>query len=321
MRLPRTAPLLLSLPYLAAGVNINCEDIQTSGERFNLQKLAGEHHVSDVDNTGRVVTRNTTYSLNICGPLAVKGGNKEDKCRQGTRVCGITELTNKNTDKTRIQKVVNIAGNYETNAGGRLDPRWSLLQDSDSHADRDKEGLRLEMHGGKHPFKGKGKPQMAIIEFICDKSRTGLEDGGPYQMNNGTPPAAKRDDFDDDDDDDDDDSDRSLRFVSYGPQKKGMVLRLEWRTKWACVGMADDAEAGSNHWGFFTWFLIIVFLSAAAYLIFGSWLNYNRYGARGWDLVPHGDTIRDIPYLLKDWARGIAAALSGPGSRGGYTAV
>ena len=64
-----------------------------------------------------------------------------------------------------------------------------------------------------------------------------------------------------------------------------------------------------------------LFLGIAAYLIFGSWLNYNRYGARGWDLLPHGDTIRDIPYLFQDWLRRVVNTLQGTGSRGGYSAV
>ena len=63
------------------------------------------------------------------------------------------------------------------------------------------------------------------------------------------------------------------------------------------------------------------FLGTAAYLIFGSWLNYNRYGARGWDLLPHGDTIRDIPYLVKDLSRKVVDTVSGSGPRGGYSAV
>ena len=64
-----------------------------------------------------------------------------------------------------------------------------------------------------------------------------------------------------------------------------------------------------------------VFLLIAAYLIFGSWLNYNRYGARGWDLLPHGDTIRDVPYLFKDWTRRVLNTVQGTGNRGGYSAV
>lgn len=59
----------------------------------------------------------------------------------------------------------------------------------------------------------------------------------------------------------------------------------------------------------------------ATYLIFGSWLNWNRYGARGWDLLPHGDTIREFPYLVKDWGKSIVGAVQGHGARGGYSAV
>lgn len=64
-----------------------------------------------------------------------------------------------------------------------------------------------------------------------------------------------------------------------------------------------------------------VFLATASYLIFGSWLNYTRYGARGWDLLPHGDTLRDVPYLFKDWTRRVLNTVQGSGSRGGYSAV
>jgi len=60
-----------------------------------------------------------------------------------------------------------------------------------------------------------------------------------------------------------------------------------------------------------------LFLAIAAYVIFGSWLNYNRYGARGFDLVPHADSIRDIPYVVKDFMRRMGSG----GSRGGYAAV
>ena len=64
-----------------------------------------------------------------------------------------------------------------------------------------------------------------------------------------------------------------------------------------------------------------VFLVIAAYLIFGSWLNYNRYGARGWDLVPHGDSIRDLPYTVKEWSKSLVGVVQSGGSRGGYSAV
>ena len=62
-------------------------------------------------------------------------------------------------------------------------------------------------------------------------------------------------------------------------------------------------------------------MSIAAYLIFGSWVNYNRYGARGWEALPHNDTIRDLPYLLKDFGRSVFSTVQSSGTRGGYSAV
>ncbi|KUI67821.1 Autophagy-related protein 27 [Cytospora mali] len=106
-------------------------------------------------------------------------------------------------------------------------------------------------------------------------------------------------------------------------ERTGKEGELTWYTKYACEGLPDEEypDNNSRHWGFFTWMVIIVFLTTASYIIFGSWLNYSRYGARGWDLLPHGDTIRDIPYLLKDWTRRVLNTVQGSGSRGGYSAV
>merc|ERR1712039_49430 len=102
----------------------------------------------------------------------------------------------------------------------------------------------------------------------------------------------------------------SIKFVSFKNEGEDQikVLRLNWKTKYACEGAkaAPPPPKKTSSWGFFTWFLIIVFLLAAAYIIFGSWLNYNRYGARGWDLIPHGDTIRDLPYIVKDFGSSMA---------------
>jgi len=40
-----------------------------------------------------------------------------------------------------------------------------------------------------------------------------------------------------------------------------------------------------------------------------------------WDLLPHGDTLRDIPYLVKDFARKVLHTVNGGGRRAGYSAV
>jgi hypothetical protein len=62
------------------------------------------------------------------------------------------------------------------------------------------------------------------------------------------------------------------------------------------------------------------FLGAAAYLIFGTWLNSSKYGSQGFDSVPHADFWRDLPYNVKDWGRSIVGLVQGR-SRGGYSAV
>ncbi len=63
-------------------------------------------------------------------------------------------------------------------------------------------------------------------------------------------------------------------------------------------------------------------MSVATFLIFTLFLNYNRYGTVGLDLVSM-DTVRDLPYLFKDFASQIAETLKGGTSagRGGYSAV
>ncbi|KAF2660001.1 hypothetical protein K491DRAFT_688600 [Lophiostoma macrostomum CBS 122681] len=330
--------LFLSLTGPAAA--FDCKDIQAQGQHFNLGTLGGPHKLHWVDEHLEVERRyNYTFDIDICQKLAWhKGGTKETECRHGTRICAYQEETNLLTDNTTLQPI-EIAGTYTTGAHRLIDARFELFRKTGSHADADREGFRAELHGGRFPFDDsrKGLDQQAIIEFVCDAERTGLE-------GNEKDDGEKQDGDDEKDDDEKkdkdkdssaslgrreskcEDSDASLRFCGYdtedaaeGKDKKVRTLRLEWRTKYACENAPDDTPR--SHWGFFTWFIIILFLATAAYLIFGSWLNYNRYGARGWDLLPHGDAIRDIPYVLKDCARKVKDSVQGPGSRGGYSAV
>ena len=62
-------------------------------------------------------------------------------------------------------------------------------------------------------------------------------------------------------------------------------------------------------------------MGGLGYLLFTAWLNYTQYGARGWDLLPHSDAIRDIPYILADWGRKIVGTFSSGGARAAYSAV
>jgi len=100
------------------------------------------------------------------------------------------------------------------------------------------------------------KDQRAIIEFQCDEDRSGNEE---------TEEKKRRRDGEEDKSKGDNEkkSTSSLMFVSYGElDDKTDVLRLNWRTKYACEDHADrdeDGEGGSQKagWGFFTWFILM----------------------------------------------------------------
>ncbi|KAI8687714.1 Autophagy-related protein 27 [Fusarium keratoplasticum] len=338
------------LPLLATSVygaeNLDCSNIRVDGQKFDLSKLKGAHSVVTTRFEPSTMEHyNTTYTLDVCGPLEKKGANK---CPNGTRVCAVTHLLSNDTkgESDTVTKVVAIAGNLENAGGSRFEVTPTRLKTSDSNSDRQKEGLRLVLGGGKYPLKGSGAPpeeitdQKAIIEFLCDPDKEGTE--GEWVWGEGSGKLKARDDEkkegDDKEKEGDKDGDKggeestiehqlkhdnaTLIWDGYEKEKNIGVLRLTWHTKYACESQSEGGDGNSSsHWGFFTWFIIIAFLGIAGYLIFASWINFTRYGARGWDLLPHSDTIRDIPYLLKDWIRRVLNTVQGTGSRGGYSAV
>jgi hypothetical protein len=171
-------------------------------------------------------------------------------------VCGIESSYNPVDDtKITVEGVIPIAGNYETSNGKGLEPKFERLKSKDTQT----EGLLMEIHGGQY---GK-KNQKAVVKFECDLDRTGNEGfeaaSLPDQKGaNATNFGA----FVEDDPEDDEQGDgKSLTFVSYGAvDKKTDVLRLNWRTKYACEDFEDDEDESSgkgSHWGFFTWFIIM----------------------------------------------------------------
>jgi len=346
---------LSSLLPQAAWASFDCKDILADGAHFNFKELGGPHvvHWQESD-LAKELEWKYNFTLDICNSLKWhKGGNLASECHHGARVCGIRENIDLATGGNSTITPIDIAGTYTTQTGRGIDAKFENLGNSKSNQDAGREGVRATLNGGRFPFDSKreGVNQRAIIEFVCDKERSGLEgdekDDSPHQ-DDGKDDEKDGDNKDDKKEGDDkkkegddkkdgklrrreeksknkcEDTDNSLRFCGYQMEnedkdKKVQTLRLEWRTKYACLD-APSPDGGS-HWGFFGWFFIIVFLAIAAYLIFGSWLNYNRYGARGWDLLPHGDTIRDMPYIAKDFARKVAGTVQGSGSRGGYATV
>lgn len=143
--------------------------------------------------------------------------------------------------------------------------------------------MRVELNGGRYPFdKTSGQQQKAIIEFICDANRTGLEGGEAdtrdkieneeRQKRNflRAEDGEKKGDEKKGDEKDGKDGEGepepeepSLTLLSYKLEGEGdrrvEVLRLNWRTKYACEGETGHKPSGSksSHWGFFTWFLIV----------------------------------------------------------------
>ncbi|KAL7931678.1 autophagy-related protein 27 [Trichoderma chlorosporum] len=359
MHPPRSSALLLSflLAPLQAASMLSCDKVLVDGHNFDLSPLGGPHSVvTSRFEASTGAHSNTTYTVDICQPLKKSGKAKsKEECPNGTRVCAITRFLK--DDQDSVTKVVAIAGGLENAGGSQFDYEVTRLKNSDSNSDSQKEGLRLVLKGGKHPLTGpvsERKSQKAVIEFLCDPEKEGTEGEWASEDEYEKAPATRRraeDDKGDKKEDDNkggDDGDKedggnqdsaiehqlkndnaALIWEDYAKGNDGDVLRLTWHTKYACEKRDGDKDKGderepgdsSASWGFFTWFVIIVFLGIASYLIFGSWLNYNRYGARGWDLLPHGDTLRDIPYLLKDWTRRVLNTVQGAGSRGGYSAV
>ncbi|OJI97060.1 hypothetical protein ASPVEDRAFT_119560 [Aspergillus versicolor CBS 583.65] len=316
------------LPGLVSAINFDCEHIKKDNYKYDLSPLGGVHelyHAEKVD--GSIL--NTTYVLNVCnilGGAAIRGNLN---CGRSRNICGF-EYTYEDGNPTS-SRTFPIVG-LEPMGGGEKDVEITRLKTDDSEV----EGLRVKLTGGHYSNGEKKKKDAgAVIEFICDPALSGLEGLGEEEPKRLIRARAEDEDGDGEgdgegNDDGEDDGPinngtvpgRSLQFKSFGKADDDTyVLNLNWRTRYACDNYLEERGSSSSHWGFFTWLIVIFFLCAAAYLIFGSWLNYNRYGARGWDLLPHGDTIRDVPYLFQDWLRRVVNTFQGSGSRGGYSAV
>lgn len=135
--------------------------------------------------------------------------------------------------------------------------------------------MRIVFNGGKYPLNKSGRPQKAVLEFVCDKDKTGLEgETTPEDLydkpesrrlrarEDGKEGDGKEGDGDGDGDGDgnQDDgtekqivkSDSALLWNSYGSaddNDKTDVLRLTWHTKHACEGAyknPDNDKGGSG---------------------------------------------------------------------------
>jgi hypothetical protein len=247
---------LTALPFLlaslASALTPGCEHIRIGGKKFDLHKIGGPHSISTHDESHPPAMHNTTWTVDICQPLRKdKKLPSADQCPSGTYVCGITTTYNPTLNPVvpEIDQVIPIAGNYEGSGGSGkpLDPHYERLKETDTASD----GLRMILQGGSYAK----KDQRAIVEFQCDEERTG---------NEGSEVEEKRRRRDEKSEEEEDKiSQSSLSFVSYGAlDDKTDVLRLNWRTKYACEDHADrddedEERSKKGGWGFFTWFILM----------------------------------------------------------------
>ncbi|KAK4122557.1 hypothetical protein N657DRAFT_575272 [Parathielavia appendiculata] len=341
----------------ASTTPLTCDNLVVDGHKYNLGALAGPHAVVTSEYTPPT-HHNTTYTIDVCGPLVRRGEvDRAERCPDGTRVCAIKHRwdpkAGKTTDIDQVIPIV-VSGTGDDNKAAVGWEAKRLPRDDDGSATQDgkKEGLRLTLTG---ETRYQQRAQRAVVEFRCNPDLVGTE-GEWESVDEYVPPKkdkeghdrrreiriGRRDDEEKKKDGDKKDGDNESESTPEKQLKKDMAalvwegykrerdgngaemdtLYLTWYTKQVCDAAVDEPVPETSHSsGFFFWLFVIGFLAVASYLIFGSWINYTRYGARGWDLLPHGDMIRDIPYLMRDLIRRILNTLQSTGSRGGYSAV
>ncbi|KAK4460586.1 autophagy-related protein 27 [Cladorrhinum samala] len=335
---PSAAALLSTLVLsstASAATPFSCDSLKVDDRTFNLKPLAGPHTVVTHEYVPPTY-HNTTYTLDLCSPLKRKDDvPKEEACPAGTRVCAIKHRWDPKSSSAPVDQVIPIV--VAPSEDKQFDWKGEFLK-----PDAEKklgEGVKITLTS---PVKYQGREQRTVIEIRCDHELKGNEgewDGSGLDKylskrgENGAEQATPEEQFKK--------KDGKTALIWEGYKHEGDVdtLILKWGTEVVCEKKEggdkpkdgdkgkggdkpkDGGEQESRSWGFFTWLVILAFLAVASYLIFGSWLNYNRYGARGWDLLPHGDTIRDFPYLMKDWTRKVLNTVQSSGSRGGYSAV
>lgn len=200
-------------------------------------------------------------------------------------VCAIERSIHDDIDE--INSVTNIAGNLRNWGGFDLDPTKTPL--TKAAPDLGKKGLRVTFKGGFNKTEGEVRKQMAVLDFVCDPERDGME--GEYDPEDKYESGSKRSSTVDqamtnpllyraDDGEGDDETapknvqlgienDPSLVFKSYRPmvgEPSVDVLHLQWSSKHVCESSADDGSGeddgdeqprGDSHWGFFTWLVIL----------------------------------------------------------------
>ncbi|KAI4159646.1 MAG: hypothetical protein LQ342_006413 [Letrouitia transgressa] len=228
---------------------------------------------------------NTTFSVDICKPLQkAKGIPKQEDCPNGTR--GIV----RSAIVCAIERIVHTYDNTTTFkaaipiAGEYSHTTGGSLNPTWTRLKTSSSRKDRSKEGVRLKMDGKTWPEKGGIkqQAVIDF----ICDRRAEEKEQDYTRLLARDEDDEEDHSatsevTEDGHGGKLKYIGYEMVGDAKLLTLEWTTKYAC----EDAKA------------------------------------RGWDLVPHSETIRDIPYIFKDWMRRVINTIQGPGSRGGYSAV
>ncbi|KAF8556390.1 hypothetical protein OG21DRAFT_1506664 [Imleria badia] len=281
---------LLSVLLLSAALHVAAQD--SNSPSFDCHFSVGElkYDLSELGGP-KVLTRMrdsppTTYEdelrFDLCADLTEVENRAADDQCSSGTRACLTTINRKGDDPDRITAVVRIA------VSSSLNVETSTVSSP--------EGVAITLHGASYPPSSSSVPQSLKISLTCAEGTT------------------------------------DPQFSSY---ENGQVL-VEWSSPAACGttgtpkedegssgggGKEEDTPIESVGSGLGFFFLMLV-LAFAAYFIVGAYFNYSTYGARGWDLIPHRDFWREVPYMLQDVIAHLCSNVrTRRSSRGGYIAV
>ncbi|GAA6064510.1 hypothetical protein JCM10212_004871 [Sporobolomyces blumeae] len=290
---PSTAAFALGVCALSstAWARFDCRGLSLNGRDFDLSALAGTVKMEDKTETPPTVTI-TKYDLSLCSALPSTDLPPSDSCPPGTRLC-MSTYTSRPDDPSLPDRILSVVPITVEPEGQELDAILSKVEGVDEAQE-----WVMEVGGGTYNRVG----QRARFLMKCNKDAKG------------TAPT-----------------------VTEYHSKLG-ILDLEWTTAAACPRSSDDPPPSDNNpnpddgrndrggddderrgkdsgMGFFGWLFTLLVLGLIAYFVLGSYHNYSQYGATGWDMIPHRDLWRELPFILGDLVRPRG------GSRAGYSSL
>ncbi|KAK9473190.1 autophagy-related protein 27 [Dipodascopsis tothii] len=279
------AVLVLATPATAL---FDCEPV-LNRVLYNLTALAGPHSI--------MVTRETppttsfmTWTFDLCRPLELNPSVGVGlQCPQGTQVCGIHRLQYPGK-KPVIYEIIPAAGDLPG-------PSHTNIVEFVDYNDTDvvREGLRIDLTGGHW---GDVKAIDTQLELICDVSVPAHESWDIAVNGTDTP---------------------GLLFQSWDEH----TLRLHWHTPYACLSsFYNPPPSPSLLWRFFKTVFTISLTVSGLYLLANVYQTYRRRGTVSFQhLLPSQETIRDIPFIVRDVVRKVGSGFSASTSRSGFSAL